>query len=177
MPSLPSSFGALHAMGFRVTPVPASLGSHDPMPAYDVYTDDGVLLIRCADDAQLTRFLAEAEARLLPATAAVDTEVPTPPAPPAPKRRGPAKGDPRCVAAGQRGGAKLLAERGPDYYQSIGRKGGATTRDRFGYEFYAAIGQQGGERLVEERGAGFLRDIAKRSNGRRRRPADSPKTN
>jgi hypothetical protein len=69
MPSLPSSFGALRAMGFRVTPVPPPLGSRDPMPAYEVYTDDGVLLIRCADDAQLARFLAEAQARLLPAAA------------------------------------------------------------------------------------------------------------
>lgn len=176
MPSLPSLFGALRAMGFRVTPVPAPLGSHDPMPAYDVHTDDGTLLIRCADAAQLARFMAEAEARLLPAKATVATEAPMPSPSPARKRRGPAKGDPRCVAAGKRGGAKLLAERGPDYYQAIGRKGGATTRDRFGHEFYAAIGQQGGERLVEERGAGFLRDIAKRSNGRRPRPADSPET-
>ncbi|MNS73331.1 Glucose starvation-inducible protein B [compost metagenome] len=175
MSSLSSLFDALAAMGFRVTPVPAPLGNHDPMPAYDVHTDDGTLLIRCADDAHLVRFLAEMRARLQPARADVDTEAPTPPPASAPKRRGPAKGDPRCVAAGKRGGAKLLAERGPDYYQSIGRKGGAVTRDRFGYEFYAAIGQQGGERLVEERGAGFLRDIAKRSNGRRR-PTDSPET-
>ena len=41
--------------------------------------------------------------------------------PPVRKKPGPAKGDPRLVEAGRRGGQMVRAERGKEYFQQIGK--------------------------------------------------------
>jgi hypothetical protein len=89
------------------------------------------------------------------------------------KKRGPAKGDPRSIEAGKRGGQKLLEQRGRAYYQAMGRKGGETTRERMGCEFYSSIGQQGGEALAASRGVEFYRAIGRLGNKRRGDSSDS----
>jgi uncharacterized protein len=55
------------------------------------------------------------------------------------KRRGPAKGDPRSVAAGKKGGDAVRDKYGTEHLKTIGRKGGKRTLEIYGYEFYSDI--------------------------------------
>jgi general stress protein YciG len=52
------------------------------------------------------------------------------------KKRGPAKGDPRCVAGGKKGGEAVKKKYGSEHYKAIGSKGGAKTMETYGPEFY-----------------------------------------
>lgn len=61
--------------------------------------------------------------------------------------------------AGQRGGAKRLAQIGSEGFAQMGYKGGAATRARYGKDHYARIARAGGAAMAakhakarEERG-------------------------
>lgn len=54
-------------------------------------------------------------------------------------KRGPKRGDPRCVAAGQKGGQATREKHGMEFFQAIGRKGGQTTLETYGPEFFRSI--------------------------------------
>lgn len=56
-----------------------------------------------------------------------------------PKRRGPKKGDPRCVASGKKGGDAVRDKYGPEHLKKIGRAGGKKTLETYGYEFFRDI--------------------------------------
>lgn len=75
---------------------------------------------------------------------------------------GPAKGDPRMVEAGRRGGKLVSAERGKAFFQAIGAKGGKATKEKYGPEFFAEIGRKGGESVKRERGVEFYADIGRK---------------
>ncbi|MBM3260492.1 MAG: hypothetical protein FJY99_12205 [Candidatus Sericytochromatia bacterium] len=57
---------------------------------------------------------------------------------------GPAKGDPRMVEAGRKGGETVKEERGEAFFQEIGQKSGQATKAKYGPEFFSAIGRKGG---------------------------------
>ena len=47
--------------------------------------------------------------------------------------------------AGRRGGERVKAKYGPEFYEAIGRKGGQSTKKKYGAAFYESIGQKGGQ--------------------------------
>jgi general stress protein YciG len=47
--------------------------------------------------------------------------------------------------AGKRGGDRVKAKYGSQFYELIGRKGGEATKGKYGPEFYEQIGQKGGQ--------------------------------
>ena len=49
--------------------------------------------------------------------------------------------------AGKRGGDRVKAKYGHEFYETIGRKGGKATKEKYGPSFYEEIGQKGGQRL------------------------------
>ncbi len=49
--------------------------------------------------------------------------------------------------AGKRGGERVKAKYGSEFYEAIGRKGGEATKEKYGAEFYEVIGQKGGQKL------------------------------
>jgi general stress protein YciG len=56
--------------------------------------------------------------------------------------------------AGKRGGDRVKAKYGSEFYEAIGRKGGEATKSKYGPSFYEEIGQKGGQkvkRTAEER--------------------------
>jgi general stress protein YciG len=75
---------------------------------------------------------------------------------------GPAKGDPRMVEAGRRGGQTVKEERGREFFQSIGQKGGQATKEKYGPEFFSQIGRKGGESVKRERGVEFYSSIGRK---------------
>lgn len=50
-------------------------------------------------------------------------------------------------AIGAKGGAKLKAERGPDYFRELGKRGGAAFKAKYGDEGYQELGRKGGARM------------------------------
>jgi uncharacterized protein len=48
--------------------------------------------------------------------------------------------------AGRRGGERVKAKYGSEFYEEIGRKGGEATKTKYGPSFYEVIGQKGGQR-------------------------------
>jgi len=48
--------------------------------------------------------------------------------------------------AGRRGGERVKAKYGSEFYEEIGRKGGEATKSKYGPSFYEVIGQKGGQR-------------------------------
>jgi uncharacterized protein len=49
--------------------------------------------------------------------------------------------------AGRRGGERVKAKYGSEFYEEIGRKGGEATKSKYGASFYEVIGQKGGQKL------------------------------
>jgi general stress protein YciG len=49
--------------------------------------------------------------------------------------------------AGRRGGERVKAKYGSEFYEEIGRKGGQATKTKYGPAFYEVIGQKGGQKL------------------------------
>ncbi|HKU66822.1 MAG TPA: hypothetical protein VJP85_03505 [Candidatus Baltobacteraceae bacterium] len=49
--------------------------------------------------------------------------------------------------AGKRGGERVKAKYGTEFYEAIGRKGGEATKEKYGPSFYEVIGQKGGQKL------------------------------
>jgi general stress protein YciG len=49
--------------------------------------------------------------------------------------------------AGKRGGDRVKAKYGSEFYETIGRKGGEATKSKYGPAFYEEIGQKGGQKL------------------------------
>jgi general stress protein YciG len=47
--------------------------------------------------------------------------------------------------AGKRGGDRVKAKYGSQFYELIGRKGGEATKGKYGPSFYEQIGQKGGQ--------------------------------
>jgi general stress protein YciG len=47
--------------------------------------------------------------------------------------------------AGKRGGDRVKAKYGSQFYELIGRKGGEATKEKYGPTFYEEIGQKGGQ--------------------------------
>jgi general stress protein YciG len=60
------------------------------------------------------------------------------------KKPGPQKGDPRCVAAGRKGGLAVKKKYGPEYFSAVGRIGGKKTLENHGPEHFSEIGLKGG---------------------------------
>jgi len=48
--------------------------------------------------------------------------------------------------AGKRGGGRVKAKYGSQFYEAIGRKGGEATKSKYGPAFYEEIGQKGGQK-------------------------------
>lgn len=90
---------------------------------------------------------------------------------PHPRRKpGPAKGDPRMVEAGRRGGKAVREQRGVEFFQAIGKKGGQATRDRYGSEFFSSIGRKGGEAVKQDLGIQHYSVIGRKGG---RKPHDA----
>lgn len=51
--------------------------------------------------------------------------------------------------AGRRGGLKVKATQGPNFFRTIGKKGGERVRDTRGREHYERIGKLGGQKVKE----------------------------
>ncbi|GAC1413423.1 MAG: hypothetical protein NVSMB64_23710 [Candidatus Velthaea sp.] len=49
--------------------------------------------------------------------------------------------------AGKRGGDRVKAKYGSEFYEAIGRKGGEATKTKYGPTFYEEIGQKGGQKM------------------------------
>jgi general stress protein YciG len=49
--------------------------------------------------------------------------------------------------AGKRGGDRVKAKYGSEFYEAIGRKGGEATKSKYGPSFYEEIGAKGGQKL------------------------------
>ncbi len=49
--------------------------------------------------------------------------------------------------AGKRGGDRVKAKYGSEFYEAIGRKGGEATKEKYGPTFYEEIGQKGGQKI------------------------------
>jgi general stress protein YciG len=49
--------------------------------------------------------------------------------------------------AGKRGGDRVKAKYGSEFYEAIGRKGGEATKTKYGPSFYEEIGQKGGQKM------------------------------
>jgi general stress protein YciG len=49
--------------------------------------------------------------------------------------------------AGKRGGDRVKAKYGSEFYEAIGRKGGEATKSKYGPAFYEEIGAKGGQKL------------------------------
>jgi general stress protein YciG len=54
--------------------------------------------------------------------------------------------------AGKRGGDRVKAKYGSEFYEAIGRKGGEATKTKYGPSFYEEIGQKGGQKLKRPAG-------------------------
>ena len=54
--------------------------------------------------------------------------------------------------AGKRGGDRVKAKYGSEFYETIGRKGGEATKEKYGASFYEEIGQKGGQKLKRTAG-------------------------
>jgi general stress protein YciG len=54
--------------------------------------------------------------------------------------------------AGKRGGDRVKAKYGSEFYEAIGRKGGEATKTKYGPAFYEEIGQKGGQKLKRATG-------------------------
>src|SRR5579871_5424255 len=55
--------------------------------------------------------------------------------------------------AGRRGGERVKAKYGSEFYEEIGRKGGEATKSKYGPSFYEVIGQKGGQRPKRKAGS------------------------
>ena len=49
--------------------------------------------------------------------------------------------------AGKRGGDRVKAKYGSEFYEAIGRKGGEATKNKYGPTFYEEIGRKGGQKI------------------------------
>ncbi|MCC2668995.1 MAG: hypothetical protein K0Q72_1466 [Armatimonadetes bacterium] len=68
--------------------------------------------------------------------------------------------------AGKRGGDKVKAKYGKDFYTEIGHKGGQATRKKYGPDFYGEIGRKGGQTTAEKHGPEFYEKIGKKGGNR-----------
>lgn len=55
--------------------------------------------------------------------------------------------------AGRRGGERVKAKYGTEFYEEIGRKGGEATKSKYGPSFYEVIGQKGGQKPKRKTGS------------------------
>ena len=68
--------------------------------------------------------------------------------------------------AGKKGGDRVKAKYGKDFYTEIGHKGGRATREKYGSEFYGEIGKKGGQTTAEKHGTEFFERIGKKGGQR-----------
>jgi general stress protein YciG/biotin operon repressor len=64
--------------------------------------------------------------------------------------------------AGRLGGQKVSAERGPEFYRTIGKKGGHALKAKCGPEHYRAIGKKGGDKVAAAIGLEGYRSLGKK---------------
>ena len=69
------------------------------------------------------------------------------------KTNGSAGGGMTVREAGRRGGERVKAKYGSEFYEEIGRKGGEATKSKYGPSFYEEIGQKGGQKLKRKSGS------------------------
>ncbi len=77
-----------------------------------------------------------------------------------------AKREMTVTEAGKKGGDRVKAKYGKEFYTEIGHKGGRATRDKYGPEFYGEIGKKGGQTTVEKHGSEFFEKIGKKGGQR-----------
>lgn len=53
--------------------------------------------------------------------------------------------------AGRRGGERVKAKYGADYFEQLGRRGGESTKKKYGPEHFESIGRKGGVAPHRER--------------------------
>jgi len=68
--------------------------------------------------------------------------------------------------AGKKGGDKVKAKYGKEFYTEIGQRGGAATREKHGPEFYGEIGKKGGQSTADKHGPEFYEKIGKKGGNR-----------
>lgn len=79
------------------------------------------------------------------------------------KERGKGEGDLTVQEAGRRGGLKVRATHGHDFYLRIGKIGGdEISRRRGGTGFFQEIGGKGGRSTVARHGPEHLREVGRR---------------
>lgn len=72
-----------------------------------------------------------------------------------------ARGSMTVAEAGRKGGEKVSAERGREFFERIGRKGGAAVAEERGSEFYQTIGGMGGVAVASKYGVAHYTKIGK----------------
>jgi len=68
--------------------------------------------------------------------------------------------------AGSKGGRKVSARYGPEFFRAIGKKGGRATKERHGTKFFGDIGKKGGRTTSERHGKPFFEEIGKKGGQR-----------
>jgi general stress protein YciG len=88
-----------------------------------------------------------------------------------------AKREMTVAEAGKKGGERVKAKYGKDFYTEIGHKGGRATREKYGPEFYGEIGKKGGQTTAEKHGPEFFERIGKKGGQRVRELIERGKQN
>jgi uncharacterized protein len=88
-----------------------------------------------------------------------------------------AKREMTVAEAGKKGGDRVKAKYGKEFYTEIGHKGGRATREKYGPEFYGEIGKKGGQTTAEKHGPEFFEKIGKKGGQRVRELIERGKQN
>jgi len=72
------------------------------------------------------------------------------------------KGGMTVAEAGRKGGNKVKAERGTEFYKRIGKLGGDAVMRERGHAFFEEIGKKGGNTVKAERGPAFFEEIGRK---------------
>jgi general stress protein YciG len=88
-----------------------------------------------------------------------------------------AKREMTVAEAGKKGGERVKAKYGKEFYSEIGHKGGQATREKYGPEFYGEIGKKGGQTTAEKHGPEFFERIGKKGGQRVRELIERGKQN
>ena len=65
-------------------------------------------------------------------------------------------------SAGRRGGSRIRAKYGEDYYRRIGKKGGMRLKEKRGSEYYRIIAQKGGQTNVSKYGVEHFAEMGQK---------------
>src|SRR5213592_2930086 len=88
-----------------------------------------------------------------------------------------AKKEMTVAEAGKKGGERVKAKYGKEFYTEIGHKGGRATREKYGPAFYGEIGKKGGQTTAEKHGPEFFERIGKKGGQRVRELIERGKQN